>query len=53
MKIEHIALYVNDLEAAKDFLSPTSAANPTRGITTRQPISAPTLSPLTAARGWS
>ena len=42
MKIEHIALYVNDLEAAKDFFVRYFDAVPNAAITTRGRTSAPT-----------
>ena len=42
MKIEHIALYVNDLEAAKDFFVRYFDAVPNGATTTRGRTSAPT-----------
>lgn len=36
MKIEHIALYVNDLEGARDFLPAISAGSPAGCTTTKQ-----------------
>lgn len=53
MKIEHIALYVNDLAAAGISLSAILGRPPMRGITMRKPVSAPFSSPLRAGPGWS
>lgn len=53
MKIEHIALYVNDLEAAKDFFVRYFDAVPNAGYHTRGRTSAPTFSPSRTAHAWS
>lgn len=53
MKIEHIALYVNDLEAAKDFLVRYFDAVPNAGYHNRERTSAPTFSLSRTAHAWS
>ena len=53
MKIEHIALYVNDLEAAKDFFVRYLTPCRMRAITTRGRTSAPTFSLSRTAHAWS
>ena len=52
MKIEHIALYVNDLEAAKDFFVRYFDAVPNGATTTRGRTSAPTFSLSRTAHAW-
>lgn len=39
MKIDHIAIYVNDLYKARDFLLNILMLSPIMNITTRKPIS--------------
>lgn len=41
MKIEHIAMYVNDLEGAKEFFKNTSMPCLTSCTTTKRPASVP------------
>ena len=41
MKIDHIALYVNDLEGAKAFFETYSMRLPMRAITMKKPIFVP------------
>lgn len=41
MRIEHIAMYVNDLDAARDFLLDISMQNLTKVIIIKQRISVP------------
>ena len=53
MKIEHVALYVNDLEAAKDFFVRYLDAVPNAATTTRGRTSAPTFSLSRTAHAWS
>ena len=43
MRIEHIAMYVNDLEKTKDFLFNTFMQNPMTDITIKLRISVPTF----------
>ena len=55
MKIEHVAMYVNNLEQAKDFFVgylDGKTAKQMRGITIKRQISVPTLSPLGMEQGW-
>ena len=52
MKIEHIAMYVNDLEAAKDFLSLIWTEKQTSCITIKARTFVRTSFPLMTARGW-
>ena len=49
MKIEHVAMYVNDLEAAKEFF--VKYLNGT-ATTTKEPISAPTSYPSMMEQDW-
>ena len=53
MKIEHAALYVNDLEAAKDFFVRYLDAVPNEATTTRGRTSAPTSLPSGRAHASS
>lgn len=53
MKIEHIAMYVTDLEEAKDFLYAILAENQIVNIIIRRQISGPILSVSTMAPGWN
>ena len=54
MRIEHIALYVKDLEAARHFFQHyLGAASNQLYHKPPAPGSAPTSCPSTAARGWS
>jgi len=41
MRIEHIAMYVNDLETARDFFVRYFNAISMTGIITRKPVSVP------------
>ena len=52
MKIEHIAMYVNDLEAARDFLQIIWAGSPMMDIIIRQRTFALILYALMAAQDW-
>ena len=52
MKIEHIALYVNDLEAAKDFFVRYFDAVPNAGYHNPR-TDAPTFSLSRTAHAWS
>ncbi len=53
MKIEHVALYVNDLENARDFFVKYLGARQMTDIITRKRISARISFRLMTARGLS
>ena len=53
MRIEHVALYVKDLEAAREFFVTYLEGRPTTDTTTRRPAFAPISSALRTGRGWS
>ncbi len=52
MKIEHFAMYVLDLEGAKDFFVRYFDAPPNNYITTSRPDSNPIFCLSAMARGW-
>ena len=53
MRIEHIALYVNDLEAARSFFMKYLGAKPDKGYHNPKPASARAFSRSGTARGLS
>lgn len=53
MKIEHVALYVNDLETAKDFFVRYLDAVPNAGYHNPRTDFAPTFSLSRTAHAWS
>ena len=53
MRIEHTALYVSDLEAARDFFVTHLEGRANGGYHNQRQDSVPTSSPLTVAPGWS
>ena len=52
MRIEHIAMYVNDLEAARAFFENTSTENQMKDITMPGRVSNRILSLLKTVQGW-
>ena len=52
MKIDHVAMYVKDLENKKHFLRNTSVLLQTMATTTRIQISTPTFFHLETAPDW-
>ena len=50
MKIEHVAMYVNDLET---FLKPISGRSQTADTTIKRQISAPIFCLLGTGQGWN
>lgn len=52
MRIEHVAMYVNDLEKARNFLWNTSMPSRMKGIIIQKQILGPTFYPSTAGHDW-
>ena len=53
MRIEHVALYVKDLERARDFYIKYFGSFPMMDIIIGKPVSAPIFYPLGMEPGWS
>ena len=53
MRIEHVALYVKDLERARDFYIKYFGVVSNDGYYNRKPVSAPIFYPLGMEPGWS
>lgn len=52
MRIEHIAMYVHDLEGARNFLSSTLTLNPMKAIIIRKQIFDPISCHLMTVQDW-